>query len=45
MALRCLEELKNKKKNEKIPLVCQICPDKTFTASATLMYHYRSHAG
>ncbi|CAE1239216.1 unnamed protein product [Acanthosepion pharaonis] len=45
IALRCIRELKNRKKDDKIPLVCQICCDKTFTASATLMYHYRSHAG
>ena len=25
--------------------MCKICKDKEFTATATLMYHYRSHAG
>ncbi|XP_029658043.1 uncharacterized protein LOC115232346 isoform X1 [Octopus sinensis] len=44
-ALRCIRELKGRKKDDKIALACQICLDKTFTASATLMYHYRSHAG
>ncbi|GAB1606618.1 zinc finger protein 37 homolog [Argonauta hians] len=43
-ALHCIRELKARKKDEKISLTCQIC-FKTFTASATLMYHYRSHAG
>ncbi|XP_014770030.1 uncharacterized protein LOC106869040 [Octopus bimaculoides] len=44
-ALHCIRELKARKKDEKISLTCQICLNKTFTASATLMYHYRSHAG
>ncbi|XP_062568663.1 uncharacterized protein LOC134230821 [Saccostrea cucullata] len=44
-ALKCIRELKGKKKDDKQPLYCRICKDKTFTASATLMYHYRSHAG
>lgn len=44
-ALKCIRELKGKKKEDKQPLYCRICKDKTFTASATLMYHYRSHAG
>ena len=43
--MKFIKELKGKKKNENIPLVCKICRDKTFTATATLMYHYRSHAG
>ncbi|XP_071079684.1 uncharacterized protein [Haliotis cracherodii] len=45
MALKCIRELKNRRKDDKVPLICKICKDKTFTASATLMYHYRSHAG
>ncbi|XP_055957111.1 B-cell lymphoma 6 protein homolog isoform X2 [Patella vulgata] len=45
MALKCIRELKARKKDDRVPLVCKICKDKTFTASATLMYHYRSHAG
>ncbi|XP_013379037.1 uncharacterized protein LOC106163026 [Lingula anatina] len=45
MALKYIRELKNKKGTEKGILVCRLCKDKTFTATATLMYHYRSHAG
>ncbi|XP_022237235.1 uncharacterized protein LOC106477908 isoform X1 [Limulus polyphemus] len=45
LALKCIRALRVKKKEERGPLVCQICKDKTFTAQATLMYHYRSHAG
>ncbi|GAB1598606.1 uncharacterized protein LOC115232346 [Argonauta hians] len=44
-ALRCIRELKGHKKDDKTSLACQICSDKTFTAAATLMHHYRSHAG
>ncbi|XP_064603080.1 zinc finger protein 37 homolog isoform X2 [Liolophura sinensis] len=45
-ALRCIRELKGRKKDDSSsPLMCKICKDKTFTACATLMYHYRSHAG
>ncbi|XP_064621560.1 uncharacterized protein LOC135484220 [Lineus longissimus] len=44
-ALRCIRELRTKKKDDRVPLICKICKDKTFTAAATLMYHYRSHAG
>lgn len=49
MALRYLRELRNNRgKNsadDPANLQCKICKDKTFTATATLMYHYRSHAG
>ncbi|KAL4238919.1 hypothetical protein ACF0H5_003626 [Mactra antiquata] len=45
LALRYIKELKGRSKNENIPLKCKICNDKFFTATATLMYHYRSHAG
>ncbi|XP_025105656.1 zinc finger protein 37-like isoform X2 [Pomacea canaliculata] len=45
VALRCIRELKGRKKDDKMTLVCKICKDKSFTAGATLMYHYRSHAG
>ncbi|XP_060062681.1 uncharacterized protein LOC132543217 [Ylistrum balloti] len=45
LALKCIRELKLKKKEDRSPLHCRICKDKKFTASATLMYHYRSHAG
>ncbi|KAL3872693.1 hypothetical protein ACJMK2_035902 [Sinanodonta woodiana] len=45
LALKYIRDLKNKKKDEKFSLRCKICKDKTFTAAATLMYHYRSHAG
>ncbi|XP_041351883.1 zinc finger and BTB domain-containing protein 18-like [Gigantopelta aegis] len=45
IALKCIRELKGRKKDDKLPLMCKICLGKTFTASATLMYHYRSHAG
>ncbi|XP_053375768.1 uncharacterized protein LOC123563837 [Mercenaria mercenaria] len=45
LALKFIKELKARKKDENIPLKCKICKDKTFTATATLMYHYRSHAG
>ncbi|GAB6023272.1 hypothetical protein CHUAL_008084 [Chamberlinius hualienensis] len=45
MAMKYIRLLRTKKKDERIPLVCRICKDKTFTAQATLMYHYRSHAG
>lgn len=42
MALRCMRDLRNKKDTD---FVCRICkPEKRFTASATLLYHYRSHA-
>ena len=44
MALKCIRELRSKKKDG-VPLVCKICKSKMFTATATLMYHYRSHAG
>lgn len=45
LALKCIRTLRTKKKDERVPLVCQICKNKSFTAQATLMYHYRSHAG
>ncbi|KAK3092888.1 hypothetical protein FSP39_008434 [Pinctada imbricata] len=43
-ALRLIRELKGKKDFKK-PLYCKLCRGKTFTATATLIYHYRSHAG
>lgn len=45
LALKCIRALRTKKKHERGPLTCQICKNKSFTAQATLMYHYRSHAG
>ncbi|XP_074644542.1 uncharacterized protein LOC141901259 isoform X5 [Tubulanus polymorphus] len=45
LALKCIRELRFKRKDDKAQLICKICKDKTFTAAATLMYHYRSHAG
>ncbi|XP_035225060.1 uncharacterized protein LOC118197632 [Stegodyphus dumicola] len=45
LALKFIRALRTKKKDERGPLVCQICKNKSFTAQATLMYHYRSHAG
>ncbi|KAK7103177.1 hypothetical protein V1264_018136 [Littorina saxatilis] len=45
-ALKYIRELKQRKKDEKIEYVCKICKEgKKFTAGATLIYHYRSHAG
>nr|XP_015910348.2 uncharacterized protein LOC107441553 [Parasteatoda tepidariorum] len=45
-ALRCISKLKAKKKKQyQGPLECQICKHKKFTALATLIHHYRSHAG
>lgn len=44
LALKCIRELRCRKKEE-TSLVCKICKNKAFTATATLMYHYRSHAG
>lgn len=38
-----INELRCKKRDES--LVCKICKNKPFTAAATLLYHYRSHAG
>ncbi|XP_023218982.1 zinc finger protein 85-like isoform X2 [Centruroides sculpturatus] len=45
LALKCIRALRYKKKEDRGPLQCRICKDKKFTAQATLMYHYRSHAG
>lgn len=46
LALKYIAKLHAKKK-KRIPdsLFCQICPGKHFTAQATLIHHYRSHAG
>ena len=45
-ALKCIRELRvRRRESAALPLVCKICKDKTFTAAATLLYHYRSHAG
>lgn len=44
MALRCIRDLRLRKTQDCM-LKCKICENKTFTATATLMYHYRSHAG
>lgn len=44
-ALKHIKALRNKRRDERGPLVCKICKTKVFTAQATLMYHYRSHAG
>jgi hypothetical protein len=44
MALRCIRDLRLRKREDCL-LKCRICENKTFTATATLMYHYRSHAG
>ncbi|XP_052767098.1 uncharacterized protein LOC128207929 isoform X2 [Mya arenaria] len=45
LAMKYIRELRGRKKGENIALRCKICMDKTFTAAATLLYHYRSHAG
>ncbi|GIY25514.1 hypothetical protein CEXT_807531 [Caerostris extrusa] len=50
LAVDLISKLKAKKgKKKKGPLICEICIKKNnlrkFTAVATLMYHYRSHAG
>ncbi|KAG8189683.1 hypothetical protein JTE90_022497 [Oedothorax gibbosus] len=45
LAVKFIRALRTKKRDERGPLVCQICKNKSFTAHATLMYHYRSHAG
>ena len=46
LALKCIRELRMRKGyKEDGNLVCRICKNKAFTATATLMYHYRSHAG
>lgn len=45
LALKHIRALRSKRKDERGPLVCKICKTKVFTAQATLMYHYRSHAG
>ncbi|GIY06435.1 hypothetical protein CDAR_456241 [Caerostris darwini] len=50
LAIDLISKLKAKKgKKKKGPLICEICIKKNnlrkFTAVATLMYHYRSHAG
>lgn len=46
LALKFIAKLHTKgKKKVSDSLVCQICPDKSFTAQATLIHHYRSHAG
>ncbi|CAN7995476.1 unnamed protein product [Ixodes hexagonus] len=45
LALKHIRALRAKRKDERGPLVCKICKTKVFTAQATLMYHYRSHAG
>ncbi|XP_037272356.2 uncharacterized protein LOC119164299 isoform X1 [Rhipicephalus microplus] len=45
VALKHIKALRNKRRDERGPLVCKICKTKVFTAQATLMYHYRSHAG
>ena len=44
-ALKCIREMKARKRDLTYPLYCKICTSKQFTAAATLMYHYRSHAG
>ena len=44
LAITYIRELRDKKKEDPI-LICKICKDRTFTAAATLLYHYRSHAG
>lgn len=46
LALKYIAKLHSKgKKKISDSLICQICPDKHFTAQATLIHHYRSHAG
>lgn len=46
LALMYIAKLHSKgKKKIADSLICQICRDKTFTAQATLIHHYRSHAG
>lgn len=45
LALKHIKALRSKRRDERGPLVCKICKTKVFTAQATLMYHYRSHAG
>jgi len=42
--MKYIRELRDKKRVDG-PLVCKICQNKAFTANATLLYHYRSHAG
>ena len=44
LAMKYIRELRSNKRREE-SLICRICKTKTFTATATLMYHYRSHAG
>jgi len=44
LAMKYIRELRTKKR-EDVPLICKICRTKVFTATATLLYHYRSHAG
>jgi len=44
MAMKYIRELRSKKRIDG-PLACRICRNKSFTATATLLYHYRSHAG
>lgn len=46
LALKYIAKLHSKgKKKISDSLICKICPDKHFTAQATLIHHYRSHAG
>ncbi|XP_035205401.1 zinc finger protein 69 homolog [Stegodyphus dumicola] len=46
LALKFIAKLHSKKKKQiHDSLICQICKDKHFTAQATLIHHYRSHAG
>ncbi|XP_054717330.1 zinc finger protein 732-like [Uloborus diversus] len=46
LALKYIAKLYAKKKKQSNgSLICQICKDKYFTAQATLIHHYRSHAG
>lgn len=47
LAVQYMRELKSRSRDSKdsVPFECKICKTKTFTAVATLMYHYRSHAG
>jgi len=42
--MKYIRELRGKRRDDE-PLVCKICRSKVFTATATLLYHYRSHAG
>ena len=42
--MKYIRELRGRKRADE-PLICKICRNKAFTANATLLYHYRSHAG